>query len=348
ESIFQATESIFQATESIFQATESIFQATAAAMTDTSLYIELNMEENRIISLQRVLNISILQQFLDEFELLTGLSSTLVDERGKMITAPRGSREFCLILGKSSMRRCCRESDREGCAKAAALKRPYIYQCHAGLIDIVIPIIIRDRYVGAILTGQTRVGEMNMDRFDRFIGLPEVNDKKDILLDAFHRLPVKDMKTIEAGSEMLFNIVNYIVDIEMENVELKRKSKGGGRSRQEIVEEAKEYIHSHFDQEIKLADIARTACVSDYYMSHMFKDETGISFIDYVTSVRIEKAKNLLRNTSLDIIDIAFRVGYNDSNYFSHVFRKKEGLSPTGYRRKKTHITPYFDSDVRE
>jgi ligand-binding sensor protein/AraC-like DNA-binding protein len=306
------------------------------------------MGEKQIVSLQRILNISILQQFLDEFELLTGLSSTLVDDKGKLITAPRGSREFCLILGKSTMRKRCRESDQKGCEAAAALKRPYIYQCHAGLIDIVIPIIIKDAYAGAILTGQTRTKDMNMSRFEEFIDLPEVKDTKERLLKAFDSLPEKEMKTIEVGCEILFKIVNYIVAIEFENVELKKKSKNGYRSKQEIVEEAKEYILHHFDQDIKLGDIARMTNVSDYYMSHIFKEETGISFIDYVTHVRIEKAKNLLKNTNLDIIDIAFHVGYNDSNYFSHVFRKKEGLSPTGYRHKQTHVTPFFDKNVRQ
>jgi two-component system response regulator YesN len=64
----------------------------------------------------------------------------------------------------------------------------------------------------------------------------------------------------------------------------------------------------------------------------MFKEETGIPVTEYINMARIKKAKELLANTSLKVYEIAYEVGFNDQHYFSSVFKKIVGLSPTEYR----------------
>lgn len=70
--------------------------------------------------------------------------------------------------------------------------------------------------------------------------------------------------------------------------------------------------------------------------SHSFKKETGQSFREYLTALRLEHAKHLLLYSSLRVGEIAFSVGYNDANYFSNIFKKHEGCSPLEYRRSET------------
>ena len=73
--------------------------------------------------------------------------------------------------------------------------------------------------------------------------------------------------------------------------------------------------------------------ISPYYLSHLFKEELDITFIEYLTRVRIEEARRLLFQTSMSIQEITQRVGYVDPSYFSRVFKKVTGMTPNRYRR---------------
>ncbi|MFW5996257.1 MAG: response regulator transcription factor [Halanaerobiaceae bacterium] len=97
---------------------------------------------------------------------------------------------------------------------------------------------------------------------------------------------------------------------------------------------AKKYIEKNYHRNISLDDIAEHAAISPNYLSKLFKEKMEINIVDYLTNVRIDQAKNLLETTSLPIKQIAYRVGYNDPNYFSKVFKKTTSLTPTNYRNK--------------
>ena len=74
--------------------------------------------------------------------------------------------------------------------------------------------------------------------------------------------------------------------------------------------------------------------ISPYYFSKVFKEESGLNFIEYLTNIRIDKAKELLDSTSLSIKEICVSCGYTDPNYFSRSFKKKVGVTPTEYKEK--------------
>jgi two-component system response regulator YesN len=102
----------------------------------------------------------------------------------------------------------------------------------------------------------------------------------------------------------------------------------------QVVDEATRYIREHFDKNLSLNDIAHAAYISPYYLSHIFKEHLSCTVIDYLTNVRIEEAKKLLRKKGLSIVSIAERIGYSDSGYFSKVFKKSEGVTPTTFKRQ--------------
>jgi len=95
----------------------------------------------------------------------------------------------------------------------------------------------------------------------------------------------------------------------------------------------KQYIIEHSDKEISLEMMANRIGLSPFYMSKMFKEQEGINYIDFLTECRIEKAKKLMADPERSLKEITFEVGYNDPNYFSKVFKKVCGASPTDYRR---------------
>ncbi|AGT33538.1 AraC family transcriptional regulator [Geobacillus genomosp. 3] len=97
---------------------------------------------------------------------------------------------------------------------------------------------------------------------------------------------------------------------------------------------AKDYIDRHYAEPLTLDDVAEYIGMSPYYFSKLFKEHFGVTFIDYVTNVRIERAREALAHTDQSLKEICFSVGYNDPNYFSRVFKKQTGLSPSEYRKK--------------
>ena len=84
--------------------------------------------------------------------------------------------------------------------------------------------------------------------------------------------------------------------------------------------------------------MSRAVDISPYYFSKVFKDETGENFIEYLTTIRIEKAKELLRGSNLSMKEICSAVGYSDPNYFSRTFKKNVGVTPTEYKEGKDEV----------
>jgi two-component system response regulator YesN len=97
---------------------------------------------------------------------------------------------------------------------------------------------------------------------------------------------------------------------------------------------AKEYIWGHYNQEISLKKTADAVGINPFYLSHLFRKEMGVSFLEYLTSVRISIAKKLLRQRSLSMMEICLEVGYQDPSHFAKIFKKKEGIRPTEYRKQ--------------
>nr|MBQ8253471.1 helix-turn-helix domain-containing protein [Lachnospiraceae bacterium] len=102
-----------------------------------------------------------------------------------------------------------------------------------------------------------------------------------------------------------------------------------------VIDKAKEYIGARYHKDISLDDVSREVDISPYYFSKIFKEETGENFIEYVTNIRIGKAKELLQNSDMSMKEICSAVGYSDPNYFSRTFKKNVGVTPTEYKEGK-------------
>ncbi len=102
-----------------------------------------------------------------------------------------------------------------------------------------------------------------------------------------------------------------------------------------IVDIAKEYIKANYSKALNLDDVSYYVNISPYYFSKIFKDGTGENFIEYLTNIRIEKAKELLNSTDYSMKEICVMVGYSDPNYFSRSFKKNVGVTPTEYKESR-------------
>ncbi|NLJ96327.1 MAG: response regulator [Clostridiales bacterium] len=100
-----------------------------------------------------------------------------------------------------------------------------------------------------------------------------------------------------------------------------------------LIAQAKEYMHHNLSMsDLTLDKVASRVNVSPNYFSSIFNQETGTTFIEYLTDIRMEKAKDYLRCTSKKITEIGFLVGYQDSHYFSYIFKKTQNCTPSEYR----------------
>ena len=101
---------------------------------------------------------------------------------------------------------------------------------------------------------------------------------------------------------------------------------------------SKRYMEAHYTQNITLTDIAADSYVSTYYLSHVFKVYTGYSPIQYLISLRMNKAQDLLAHSEMSVTEISQEVGYEDLQHFSNAFKKYAGMSPRAYRNQAAGI----------
>lgn len=99
-----------------------------------------------------------------------------------------------------------------------------------------------------------------------------------------------------------------------------------------LIIKAINYIKENYKNEITLENIAREVNISSHYLSKLFKDEMGENYIDYITSLRIQKSKDLLAENKLSSKEICFEIGYGDPNYFSRKFKDIVGITPSEYK----------------
>lgn len=113
---------------------------------------------------------------------------------------------------------------------------------------------------------------------------------------------------------------------------LKQRQESAG---QVMIENAKNYISKNLAEDLSLNRVAEKIFISPQYLSKVFKDETGMNFVDYVTQTRMEKAKEMLTSTNENIETIAGKVGYNTPHYFIKKFKERYGVTPRNYRQNQ-------------
>lgn len=114
------------------------------------------------------------------------------------------------------------------------------------------------------------------------------------------------------------------------------RDQNSGNKNRSILKTAVDFIDSHYmDEEISLNTVANVANVSSNHFSTLFSQNMGQTFIEYLTTLRMNKAKELLRCTGMRSSEIAGEIGYKDAHYFSYLFKKTQGMTPSDYRKAR-------------
>ena len=151
-------------------------------------------------------------------------------------------------------------------------------------------------------------------------------DRFDYAIEAMH-IKAFDYLLKPWKEERLCELINTAI----ENVRGMQKTDGIVHSQKDVI---KDYIDRNYKKDISAKDVAGILGYSDVYFSKVFKQLFDDNFINYLTKIRIDRAKVLLKDISFNIKEVGKSVGYADSNYFTKVFKRSIGMSPSEYRNR--------------
>jgi AraC-like DNA-binding protein/ligand-binding sensor protein len=266
--------------------------------------------------------------FSDATELplnLRPLQSWQLADHGKPHENP-----FCALMAKTSKSCAACLRVQEEVSRVAGAGKTANITCFAGLTDTVVPVLLGERVIGFLQTGQVALSPPSQSRFQEITTqIIEWGSKVDLAQAKeayFHSRVLSErqytamIRLLESFAQHLSQMANQIA-IQQDEQE------------PPLVRRARAYIAGHQADAITLDQVANAMHVSTYYFCKMFKKATGLTFTDYLGRVRIEKAKNLLLNPHLRVSEIAYDIGFQSLTHFNRVFKQVAGESPTNYRQ---------------
>ncbi|MCP5519140.1 MAG: helix-turn-helix domain-containing protein [Verrucomicrobiales bacterium] len=271
--------------------------------------------------------------FLDysrSFSDMTGLPITLraVESWQLPYHGRRNENGYCALMArKSSACASCLQTQQR--LSECAAHEPQAITCPSGLSETAVPVRLGDYLVGFLQTGQVFRRKPSPGQFERVaqqVASWGLEVEADVLKHAYFGTQVISNRQHDAIVNML-SIFSQHLSMVSNQVVVRQTQPDPP-----MVERAKDYIADHQSENLTLSQVARAVNTSTFYFCKVFKKATGINFTDYVSRIRIEKAKNLALNPNLRISEIAFEVGFQSLTHFNRVFKKITGHSPTEYR----------------
>jgi hypothetical protein len=237
---------------------------------------------------------------------------------------------FCALMAAHS-RSCsaCLQVQQELSGNAS--DSPATTVCFAGLSDSAVPVKLGDDIVGHLQTGQvalrppTKAGFARIRRKLDDLGIP---GDRDALEKAWLASPCMTRRQYEGAVQLLATFAEQLSTASNQIAIRQANTEPPAISR------AKAFIAEHITEDLSLADVAKAVNMSRFYFCKSFRKHTGIHFTDYVSRLRIERAKELLINPNLRVSEIAYEIGFQSLTHFNRVFRRIVGKSPTDYRGK--------------
>lgn len=272
-----------------------------------------------IIMLQ--LNTVGLQKVMQDFHTITKIRIVIFDAEFQEVMAFPPKREnFCHLLRSTPKGDAiCFRSDKQGCLQCAKCKELVIYRCHAGLTEVVVPIIEKGDILAYVMFGQI-ISRENSERTKKRLksDYPEFAHEVD-------NIPIKSQQELNAAATVLQAITTYMMT-----------NHWVAPSKSSFIREIDRYIDEHLSQHIKADDLCAVFRVGRTKLYEISEDYLGCGLAEYIRNQRIARAQQMLLQTDTSITEIAFLTGFSDYNHFSRVFKKIVGISAREYRKKQS------------
>ncbi|MBM3847726.1 MAG: helix-turn-helix domain-containing protein [Verrucomicrobia bacterium] len=203
--------------------------------------------------------------------------------------------------------------------------------CSYGLCEFAAPIKNGETIVGYLQSGQVMNQVPTELAFERAAAIAEqsgLNIRSPETKEAYFKTPVRTLQEIQSACSLLEIFADHL-SIKTNQIVLRNN-----QSEPPVVTHAKKYIEEHCSEDLTLGKVAAAVHASLFYFCKIFHRATGLRFTEYVSRVRVERAKQLLLNPNLRISEAAYQVGFQSLTHFNRVFKSLTGLSPTEYRRR--------------
>lgn len=270
------------------------------------------------------------QDYERAFSETTGLPVTLRPVESWQLPhhGKRNENAFCSMVAQKS-RACAACLQVQQQLAEGATVEPQTVICHFGLCDTAVPVRLGEQLIGFLQTGQVFRRKPTNAQFERTAKLAEewgVPVDRTELKKAYFDTRVLTPKQHESMIKLLSIFAQHLSMISNQIVVQQQNAEPP------VIIKAKQFIQEHQTDDLSLGDVARAVNTSTFYFCKMFKKYTGLNFTNYLSRLRIEKAKNLLLNPNLRVSEIAYEVGFQSLTHFNRVFKKIIGQSPTEYR----------------
>lgn len=227
---------------------------------------------------------------------------------------------YCSVIHSTIPgKQACKASDAQLLKLCAATGQTQTHICHAGLVDVAIPIIYNEIILGYIIFGRMKPNRdfSALTDYISALGLdPSAAE------DAYRQIPFFDEDKIKSLSNIATLMVKYIL---LENM-LTPKATGS-------IEKAVAYIQNNLHRELSIQDICRSSNLSKTLLYGAFHQRFHCTVSGYINGQRVERSMELLSKTDMSMEDISQKVGFSSASYYSKIFKKHTGISPLQYRK---------------
>ncbi len=262
-----------------------------------------------------------LQKMLDEFSASFGIRITFFTPNGKLLREPQDypNSPFCrMIQSKTRGMEKCFSMDKEKQQVANQAKTSICYQCHAGLVETIVPLYLEGELAGYFMMGQFRSTHELAPSAKKWIGNDYVFAE---IKKRFEAAPFIEEERAKHMTELLRMLVDYVA-----------KANLVGIKKNEVIETLLTWIENNPDQDLSLESAAQMTGKSVSTISHLFRKVTGKSFKETILERRLEKVEFYMRSfPDMSIRESASKAGFNDPLYFSRIYKKYRGTSPKNY-----------------
>ncbi|MFI3169007.1 MAG: PocR ligand-binding domain-containing protein [Faecalibacterium sp.] len=270
-------------------------------------------------------NLTEVRKLLSDFYILTDFRVALFDKNFQELYAyPSRFSNFCkTIRTNETLLACCKRDDLLHFEQCKQEKHAIVYTCHAGLYEVIAPIIVNETVVGYIMAGQIYGDNCYLSNFDKICAhFMEFNLDLDALSKEYLSSNQTSLVKLEATKHLMQVCAEYLCNVQA--VSLNTHS---------LAHEIDQFVLENMTRDLSVAEL----CETFHYHKTRFYQETnaifGMTVTRHIRQLRIYKAKELLSNTSLKISDIASAVGMPDYNYFTKVFKCEVGCIPREFRK---------------
>ena len=265
-----------------------------------------------------------INRILDDFFNATGINMDILKDDFSFVCthSHREDRRYCrAILATTEGKKACMKSDSVLLNKCRKSQKPQMHICHAGLIDVAVPIVYNKEIIGYLIFGQIKTDTdfKGAGEYIRRLGLDEAE------MNAYYNEIVSfDTAKIKSISTIAEILVKHIL---LENILVPNYDESMSR--------AVSYINDNLTEELSVQSVSKNANISKSSLYRRFHSTFGCTLNQYINKRRVENAVDLLVHSDLTVDEISRKVGFSGCSYFNKIFKKEKGISP--FQFKKIH-----------